>query len=465
MEGVSKTSSKTARSEYFSLIYKDEADSGRHAMLSVKLKNTSNSAYQHDVYGDSIIVERHFSRSGSSSFKLKSAIGRLISTRKGDLEDICDYFALQIDNPMNVLTQDMARQFLNSSSPYDKYKFFMKGTQLEHLDGDYLIVEQNVDMIDADLFKKQQDVEIFVEAAQEAERLFRLSERHDEMRQVIDGLGAKMVWAQVEEQERMGWHFDVALEKHDEKIARGQSRAESLSEAFSQSHQACEIATVGVNKAKAAVTPHQDEKERVKAEHDKHKAEQVDLQTQQRAIAGEIRAADATISRVQKEIEEEHRRLSDVNGGMHAERLKEIGRKRSEAQEARNQIRVHEDELPALEDNKKRANGQLLECQSMFKDRRAGVQEAESRLSATTRDRGQQQSAYPPTMPRLLSAIRQDDGFEEKPVGPIGNHVRLLKAEWSSVLEKQLGSSLDSFIVTGKRDQIRLQGHMQRIKW
>lgn len=96
----------------------------------MKLKNTSDTAYQHEVYGNTIIVERHFSRAGSSNFKLKSSSGKIISSRKSDLDEICDYFALQIDNPMNVLTQDMARQFLNNSIPLDKYKFFMKGTQL-----------------------------------------------------------------------------------------------------------------------------------------------------------------------------------------------------------------------------------------------------------------------------------------------------------------------------------------------
>ena len=109
------------------------------------------------------MVQRHFSRSGSSNFRLKSSTGRLVSNRKADLDEICDYFALQIDNPMNVLTQDMARQFLNDSSPSDKYKFFMKGTQLEHLDGDYLQIEQSIDKIDQDLFKNINDVKIYEE--------------------------------------------------------------------------------------------------------------------------------------------------------------------------------------------------------------------------------------------------------------------------------------------------------------
>lgn len=68
-------------------------------------------------------------------------------------------------------------------------------------------------------------------------------------------------------------------------------------------------------------------------------------------------------------------------------------------------------------------------------------------------------------MSRLLSAIRQDDGFQLRPVGPVADHVRLLKPLWSSILEKSFGGALDSFIVTSKDDQLRLSGIMQRVGW
>ena len=246
-------------------------------MLRVKLKNQGDTAYQQEVYGESITVERHFSRSGSSSFKLKSSTGRLISTKKGDLEEICDYFALQIDNPMTVLTQDMARQFLNNSTPYDKYKFFMKGTQLEHLDGDYLIVENNVDTIDQDLWKKMQDTKVFEEQAQKARHLLTLSEKQDTLRAKIRSYAEQMAWAQVEEQERK-------LEKHNQEVIRSEQKiralettAESFSEAFSQTEQSFEHATKAVEDAKNVLTPLQEEKNGIKKEHDRFKAEQMAL--------------------------------------------------------------------------------------------------------------------------------------------------------------------------------------------
>lgn len=247
-------------------------------MLSVKIKNTAESAYQREVYDDAIIVERHFSRSGSSGFKLKSHNGRLISTRKGDLEEICDYFALQIDNPMNVLTQDMARQFLNNSSPFDKYKFFMKGTQLEALDGDYQIFARNLEMIDMDLWKKHQDVKVFDERKQKAIGLLALAKKQDTLRDRIQHLRKMIAWAQVAEQEDILEGYVTTSQKIADKLEALEMKANGLSEAFSQTDQAHEKADRAVGQVQNALAPLEEKKDQVKAEHEKSKNERMSLQ-------------------------------------------------------------------------------------------------------------------------------------------------------------------------------------------
>lgn len=233
----------------------------------------SDTAYQHDVYGDTIVVQRHFSRSGASSFRLKSSTGRLISNRKADLDEICDYFALQIDNPMNVLSQDMARQFLNDSTPSAKYKFFMKGTQLEHLDGDYLQIEQNIDKIDQDLFKNLKDVESYEEEANKARSLLMLSEKHDALRDKIRRFSFQMAWAQVEEQERYVVSFDAELQKAAETIKNAEREATLASETFDIANQALDRADATVAELKEALVPLQAEKDSVSQEYLKTKAE------------------------------------------------------------------------------------------------------------------------------------------------------------------------------------------------
>lgn len=156
-----------------------------------------------DDYGKSIIVERNFSRNGTSGFKIKNEAGRIVSVKKLDLDAITDFFNLQIDNPMNVLSQDMARQFLSSSSPAEKYKFFVKGVQLEQLDHDYRLIEESLDQIHQKLQTRKDDVKVLRDDRDMAKRRLDLSDQHDSLRERVRNLRGQMAWAQVEEQERV----------------------------------------------------------------------------------------------------------------------------------------------------------------------------------------------------------------------------------------------------------------------
>jgi len=179
-------------------------DNIRDCTLRVKIKNQGVTAFKPDIYGESIIIERHFSTSGSSSFKIKSTNNRLVSTKRAELDNISDYYALQLDNPVNVLTQDMARQFLNSSSPADKYKFFVKGVQLEQLDNDYTILCDSLDLVDTQMEHIDEGCKILKDEARKAEEKLKKSDRQENIREKIRMYGRQMAWAQVEEQEKVG---------------------------------------------------------------------------------------------------------------------------------------------------------------------------------------------------------------------------------------------------------------------
>lgn len=146
-------------------------------------------------------------------------------------------------------------------------------------------------------------------------------------------------------------------------------------------------------------------------------------------------------------------------------RRAEIEEKREEANAAKVHFRDHQNELPALEDNNFRAENDYRESQEPVRRKRVDVQESEDRLNGLMKNRGQQQQAYPANMTRLLSAIRQDHSFHQRPIGPIGNHVRLLKPLWSGILEKSFGGALEAFIVGNKEDQLKLSAMMQTVGW
>lgn len=186
------------------------------------------------------------------------------------------------------------------------------------------------------------------------------------------------------------------------------------------------------------------------------------MQTEQRQIKDHLKSAETRISKASADIEKEYQRLGDENGGIHAMRRAELEEKRVALAAARTRLEDHENSVGALETDRRHAEMDLKESQLPIGPKRSEVQQCENQLNELIKDRGQRQGAYHPNMPRLLDAIRQDEGFSQKPVGPLGNQVRLLKPLWSSILEKSFGATLNSFIVTSKHDQSRLSNLMQR---
>ena len=78
--------------------------------MTVVIKNKGTEAYKPKDYGDSICITRRFTKEGSSSYKMRSKTGKVISTKREELSAICDHMNIQVDNPMNILTQGMCFQ-------------------------------------------------------------------------------------------------------------------------------------------------------------------------------------------------------------------------------------------------------------------------------------------------------------------------------------------------------------------
>lgn len=77
----------------------------RTSEVTITLKNRGDEAYKRNIYGDSIVITRRFDTKGSSTYKIKAKDGALISHKREELSAICDHMNIQVDNPMNVLTQ------------------------------------------------------------------------------------------------------------------------------------------------------------------------------------------------------------------------------------------------------------------------------------------------------------------------------------------------------------------------
>ena len=141
---------RTHRARNLMELIRKEGDANR-AIVEVTLHNAGGDAFHHDIYGDSITIQRIISRSSGNTYKLLDCdrVDTKSKNPRKDLDSLLDQLNIQVENPVAVLDQEEAKKFL-CGKPEDKYAFFVKATELERLDKTYAHIKDNImDMSDA----------------------------------------------------------------------------------------------------------------------------------------------------------------------------------------------------------------------------------------------------------------------------------------------------------------------------
>ncbi|KAH1382028.1 hypothetical protein KXW57_004496 [Aspergillus fumigatus] len=412
------------------------------ATIIVRLKNQGDGAFMPDDYGKSIIIERHFSKNGTSGFKIKAENGRIISTKKAELDSIIDYFTLQFDNPMNVLSQDMARQFLSTSSPADKYRFFVKGVQLEQLDQDYRLIEESADQIEEKLRNREQDIKILRDLKDTADRRLEKSDQQESLRSRIRNVRNQVAWAQLRDS------LEGELARTDREIAAAEAQLSEFDINIQDTERECAAAAEFLNQTTSRL--------------DQAETSDSLAQAEQRQIKEYLRTTETRIRETQNQIADENRRLADLSGGSYSRKEEQVQQAKIEAAEIRKQCEEHQQSARQLYQEAEEAEIAVKLAAAPIDKMKAEVDQAESNLRSLSRE-GIRRTGFHERMPALLKEVETERSFSRKPVGPIGSYVSLLKPEWSSILENALGTTLNSFIVTSKRDMNILSHIMQRV--
>jgi chromosome segregation ATPase len=205
--------------------------------------------YKPDLYPGIIIIERRLNKDGPSPYKIKNSSGRVVSNKKEELVAILDHMNLLVNNPLTMLTQDMARKFLSDSTSEDKYKLFMHGTQLTHLQNDFDSVRESLETARATLERKKQGLPALEAKANEAQRRYEDIAAAQEVEDKIDVLNNELVWSQiiskekectkhqqdVQVAERQLKQIEEACEAQLEKIATCNRNIETINEEWEAS--------------------------------------------------------------------------------------------------------------------------------------------------------------------------------------------------------------------------------------
>ncbi|KAG9250152.1 P-loop containing nucleoside triphosphate hydrolase protein [Emericellopsis atlantica] len=427
-----------------------------HGQLIVRIKNAGTDAYQPDLYGDTITIERHFSKSGTSGFKIKSAAEKVISTKKQEVDEISEWYALQISNPLTVLSQDNARQFLNSASPAQKYKYFISGVQLEQLDNDYKMSRDTLDRTEQLSDELKDRIAILKKEMDEALRQAELAKQNGDLRAKARFLRSQLAWVQVLEQENiLKQKIEILAEREQRVLEAEQARdtnsqnLEDLDQQIARAEQVREevVAEGATFSQKVAAAEEILEKA---------KRELADIHQEERAAHTRLKNAGDHVNKTKDLIQQEEERLSESTGPERAQKDSELNNAKTREEEIRKQQSLANERTPALKEAVNVAERTFQEADKLFNAKRKETLEAKNHRDALMENSGGAMDGYSDTMKRIVDAIHNDGTFAHKPVGPLGSLIRLKQPEWSKILEKTLGDTLNGFVVRSKGDQTKL---------
>ncbi|KAJ7781699.1 P-loop containing nucleoside triphosphate hydrolase protein [Mycena maculata] len=419
--------------------------------VTISLKNQGEEAYKPNEYGKSIVITRRFTKEGNSSWKIKSKDGKVISTKKDELAAICDHMNIQVDNPMNVLTQDAARQFLSASVPADKYKFFLRGTQLSQLSDEYDTCFVNITATAKVLTQKKEAIPDLRTAFREASTRFEEASKAREQKKKVDELKKELAWAHVHaKEEEMKAKIEEAA-----KMARRVPKIRDNLETAETELAAADQRVVDLEHELDAIGERrelQEKKDEIASEIRVKKGEITTLHNSLKEINEQLKTTKKEIEEYNATIDKETKRLEMASESKREETQQKLEGARADVTAAEDALSAINAQISSAEDELKRLREDGATAENAQREWNERIRTCNSNIQSCLRADTDRYGAYGNNIQRVIERINQTTWHGEKPLGPLGIHVKVRDNKWAELLRFTLLGLLCSFAVTDAKD-------------
>nr|XP_018915412.1 PREDICTED: structural maintenance of chromosomes protein 6 [Bemisia tabaci] len=434
------------------------------AAIEIVLDNRGDRAYRPEMYGSKIIISRTFSES-SSSLKLKSERGHLISAKKDELDRMLAYLQIQVFNPVAILNQDTARTFFASTNAAKKYEFFLRGTQIDEMESLLREIINHKIAINEGINVRTSEKEHLENELSKLEVKEKLLRRVEEYRNKEETLKTEYFWAKVH--------------KRQNEIREQEANLENQTAQHQDFQKSLDVKIEGEDELKKNIADLEqivdENRSKIKEYIDAHKQKREEYQRIRREYAtkaDELKSSTKEMDRKKNDmttLETEITRL-ESSSSENSEKLLQIKKKRegleeqlreiaSIVQEADREISV----LRSTAANTSKNMSEIRETIKRFEREKTSLSHQLSQLQ----DAGNTLNIYGPFMQQLNERINQAcarGAFKHRPKGPLGQYVKVQDAEWGPAIERFLGPDLlKSFIVDNSKDNDTLMRIMREV--
>lgn len=425
--------------------------------VRVHLRNCGADAFRPDVYGDTITIERRLNADGGGSWKIRGTHGRVVSTKREELDAICDHANIQVDNPMNILSQDAARQFLGSSQAEDKYNFFLRGTQLTQLAQEYELIQTNIQRMRRAMTLTEDTLPDLERAAREANAQWQEIEQTRRAQEKLDALKEELVWSQVIAKERELAAVAERLERARAKLgALERRRDEDAAQAASLDDVVAEL-ELRSRESHEREAQLKEQRAHVLAQIKEQRASLAACRVQERELNDQADRIQHTLRQLQAQIDAEVRRQAqDRRAARAAQETQRDALVHERLDTERRQIALEQ----AAEDLVHQRSASRAERARLTSERHILTEKISHLHSFLQRCRDAERNRITafggPDMPRVMAAIERETHWRSKPIGPLGLHIQLNDLMWAPLIESVLADPLNAFVVTNHDDRARL---------
>ncbi|KAM3930475.1 structural maintenance of chromosomes protein 6 [Leptodactylus fuscus] len=441
-------------------------DGQTSADISIKLRNRGHDAFKPEVYGESIIVQQRLTTDGGRSYKMKSSSGSLVSTKKEELAAILDHFNIQVDNPVSVLTQEMSKHFLQSKNENDKYKFFMKATQLEQMKEDYsYIMETKTKTHDQISFGAERLHELKRECMEKEEKFKSLASL-GEMKEKLEDLRRKMAWALVKEAEKqvVPVREKLAAEegrtvKFEQKISEWQDKVKTAQESFrAQQEKLEEISREAQGLKPQGIALKDGMQQRKRAYHES--------EVLYNRFRMELKRLERDAEQLNKRIQELQNSTDHVSDEEKNARLEEINRLKDTVKALHDQDVTTSEQISQFQQALYRDKEERNKYSNAERDQKQRVDNLNRQIKELQDSKTDRLRRFGQHMPALLAEIDEayrQRRFRKKPIGPLGACIRLKDPQLALAVESCLKSLVLAFCCDNHQDERMLQSIMLKV--
>ncbi|CAB4257268.1 similar to Saccharomyces cerevisiae YLR383W SMC6 Protein involved in structural maintenance of chromosomes [Maudiozyma barnettii] len=432
------------------------------AKITLHLDNSGMGSYEHEKFGDTIIIERTIRRDSSNVFSVKTENGTEVGSKKKDVQVIIDFFSIPISNPMCFLSQDAARRFLTASTSQDKYHHFMKGTLLEDT---FLNLKEANSIISNTQENMRLRMESLMNLKQEYKDARKLARQFNQTTNLNERkmlLYAKVLSLDIEANTKSSQHLTSGIEEDEKSIKKCVEKIKSRENDISRFTTDQTLTEQKIEEQMLIISQKEGEfrmkSEDVKEYRNKFNIEDGNIKEAGRNIAD----CKDKIRHLSKKIAMFENKLSEEMGGDRDDMKQQLKQLEIDIQDDRNNIDVFTTTSRDLRSNE----------DAICNQRRTELAGLEENIRSKSIEFAKVKTGnnnflfnFDRNINRLLDEInRARNQFSTMPIGPLGKYVSVKSEynQWTRNIQKFLSSTVSSIVVSNLNDDRLLRNLMRK---